>query len=52
MAEQTDSMYKSYKVFEVGGQSGPDAARNPVSVERTVKVVCYRLRETPRRGRH
>ena len=52
MAEQTGALYKSYKGFEVGGQSGPDTVPDQVNVDRAVKVVCNYLRETARRGRH
>lgn len=52
MAEQTGALYSSYKDFEVGGQSGADAARDLVNVDRAVKAAYCCLRETARRGRH
>ena len=52
MAEQTGALYSSYKDFEVGGQSGADAARDLVNVDGAVKAAYCCLRETARRGRH
>jgi len=51
MAEQTGALYSSYKDFDVGGQSGPNVARDLVGVDSVVKAVHCCL-QTARRGPH
>ena len=52
MAEQTGALYSSYKDFDVGGQSGPNVARDLVGVDPAVRAAHCSLQETARRGRH